>query len=97
MKSCFTVSVGLFGMEAQDGHLDFHTAPELWHTAAIPRDICFSTDASYKRLSSATAWAFCLARLWKLPWLYTDHAPSACPRGNYTMQSSVRPLTKGTC
>ena len=25
-----TETVGLLGTGAQDGHLDFHTAPELW-------------------------------------------------------------------
>ena len=32
MKSCFTSTetVGLLGTRAQDGHLDFHSAPELW-------------------------------------------------------------------
>ena len=31
LKSCFTSTetVGLLGTGAQDGHLDFHTAPEL--------------------------------------------------------------------
>ena len=31
MKCCFTFTetVGLLGTGAQDGHLDFHTAPEL--------------------------------------------------------------------
>ena len=31
LKCCFTSSetVGLLGTGAQDGHLDFHTAPEL--------------------------------------------------------------------
>ena len=32
LKCCFTSTetVGLLGTGAQDGHLDFHTAPELW-------------------------------------------------------------------
>ena len=32
LKCCFTATetVGLFETGAQDGHLDFHTAPELW-------------------------------------------------------------------
>ena len=32
VKCCFTSTetVGLLGTGAQDGHLDFHTAPELW-------------------------------------------------------------------
>ena len=32
VECCFTstVAVGLLGTGAQDGHLDFHTAPELW-------------------------------------------------------------------
>ena len=32
MKCCFTATetVGLLGTGAQDGHLDFHTAPELF-------------------------------------------------------------------
>ena len=31
VESCFTATetVGLLGTGAQDGHLDFHTAPEL--------------------------------------------------------------------
>ena len=33
LKCCFTSTetVGLLGTGAQDVHLDFHTAPELWH------------------------------------------------------------------
>ena len=33
LKCCFTSTetVGLLGTGAQDGHLDFHTAPELWY------------------------------------------------------------------
>ena len=33
-ECCFTSTktVGLLGTGAQDGHLDFHTAPELWNT-----------------------------------------------------------------
>ena len=33
LKCCFTATetVGLLGTGAQDVHLDFHTAPELWH------------------------------------------------------------------
>ena len=33
LKCCFTSTdtVGLLGTGAQDGHLDFHTAPELWN------------------------------------------------------------------
>ena len=36
LKCCFTSTetVGLLGTGAQDGHLDFHTAPELSHTNA---------------------------------------------------------------
>ena len=32
VECCFTSTetVGLFGTGAQDGHLDFHTAPEFW-------------------------------------------------------------------
>ena len=32
-ECCFTSTetVGLLGTGAQDGHLDFHTAPELWN------------------------------------------------------------------
>ena len=32
VECCFTSTetVGLLGMGALDGHLDFHTAPELW-------------------------------------------------------------------
>ena len=34
VECCFTSTetVGLLGTGAQDGHLDFHTAPELWRT-----------------------------------------------------------------
>ena len=34
LKCCFTSTetVGLLGTGAQDGHLDFHTAPELWQS-----------------------------------------------------------------
>ena len=40
-KSCFTSTetVGLLGTGAQDGHLDFHTAPassEWWYSLAWP-------------------------------------------------------------
>ena len=32
VECCYTSieTVGLLGTGAQDGHLDFHTAPELW-------------------------------------------------------------------
>ena len=30
LECCFTETVGLLGTGAQDVHLDFHTAPELW-------------------------------------------------------------------
>ena len=32
LKCCFTSTetIGLLGTGAQDGHLNFHTAPELW-------------------------------------------------------------------
>ena len=32
VECCFTSTetVGLLGTGSQDGHLDFHTAPELW-------------------------------------------------------------------
>ena len=32
VQCCFasTETVGLLGTGAQDGHLDFHTAPEIW-------------------------------------------------------------------
>ena len=32
VECCFTstATVGLLGTGAKDGHLDFHTAPELW-------------------------------------------------------------------
>ena len=37
LKCCFTSTetVGLLGMRAKDGHLDFHTAPELCQTSEI--------------------------------------------------------------
>ena len=37
VECCFTSTetVGLLGTGAQDGHLDFHTAPELWHGASF--------------------------------------------------------------
>ena len=36
LKSCFTSTetVGLLGTGAQDVHLDFHTAPELWDVSS---------------------------------------------------------------
>ena len=36
MKCCFTSieTIGLLGTGAQDGHLDFHTAPELSSTSS---------------------------------------------------------------
>ena len=38
VECCFTSTetVGLLGTVAQDGNLDFHTAPELCTTAAYP-------------------------------------------------------------
>ena len=37
LKCCFTSTetVGLLGTGAQDVHLDFHTAPELWGIRTI--------------------------------------------------------------
>ena len=37
MKCCLTSTetVGLLGTGAQDGHLDFHTAPDLWNTRTV--------------------------------------------------------------
>ena len=37
LKCCFTSTetVGLLGTGAQDGHLDFHTAPELCNVKAV--------------------------------------------------------------
>ena len=37
VECCFTSTetVGLLGTGAQDGHLDFHTAPELWPCAVF--------------------------------------------------------------
>ena len=35
LKRYFTETVGLLGTGAQDGQLDFHTAPELWHLAIL--------------------------------------------------------------
>ena len=34
-----TEAVGLFGTGAQDGHLDFHTAPELWPIGMVTAGI----------------------------------------------------------
>ena len=31
----FTETVGLLGAGGQDGHLDFHTAPELWFSKLL--------------------------------------------------------------
>ena len=33
-----TETVGLLGTRAQDGHLDFHTAPELWNVCVPDGD-----------------------------------------------------------
>ena len=50
MKCCITSTetVGLLGMGAQDGHLDFHTAPELWPVGVIIPELdaakAFSAD-----------------------------------------------------
>ena len=40
LKCCFTFTetVGLFGTGAQDVHLDFHTAPELWSVVVFVVD-----------------------------------------------------------
>ena len=49
LKCCFmsTETEGLLGTGAQDGHLDFHTAPELWvfRTAAADDVEFMSSDA----------------------------------------------------
>ena len=44
LKCCFTSTetVGLLGTGAQDGHLDFHTAPELWLISSTQRTIKYS-------------------------------------------------------
>ena len=46
LKCCFTSTetVGLLGTGDQDGHLDFHTAPELWYlwTGAVV-ECCFTS------------------------------------------------------
>ena len=34
-KACLNVPVGLLGTGAQDGHLDFHTVPELCDKATM--------------------------------------------------------------
>ena len=41
LKCCFTSTetVGLLGTGAQDGHLDFHTVPELWSAVAGEEEI----------------------------------------------------------
>ena len=41
VECCFTSTetVGLLGTGAQDGHLDFHTAPELWGTSRGRRPV----------------------------------------------------------
>ena len=43
LKSCFTSTeiVGLLGTGAHDGHLDFHTAPELWRLT-YTRRFCYT-------------------------------------------------------
>ena len=46
VERCFTYAdtVGLLGTGAQDGHLDFHTAPELsYGEAAVP--VCWTVSA----------------------------------------------------
>ena len=43
----YTETIGLLGRKAQDGHLDFHTAPELWQINVL---LCGKNDrtARYK-------------------------------------------------
>ena len=61
LKCCFTSTetVGLLGTGAQDVHLDFHTAPELWvllkkfFTGSVPRSI-FSASFTSIRLSPSS-------------------------------------------
>jgi len=55
-----TETVGLLGAGAQDGHLDFHTAPELWETSFVlvyvrRSNICglLGTGNGQKRLLAA--------------------------------------------
>ena len=45
VECCFmsTETVGLLGTGAQDGHLNFHTAPELWKLGLILHSILCST------------------------------------------------------
>ena len=42
LKCCFTATetVGVLGTGAQDGHLDFHTAPELWNVCTHSLFLC---------------------------------------------------------
>ena len=44
LKCCFTSKeiVGLLGTGAQDVHLDFHTAPELWSKATMNLNLYLS-------------------------------------------------------
>ena len=57
--SCFSVALrpqkpsGFLGMGAQDGHLHFHTVPELWSMRGKTRKLCVFTekaDVQVKRI-----------------------------------------------
>ena len=54
LKCCFTSTetVGLLGTGAQDGHLDFHTAPKLWTWLLL---LCSSVDIL------GTSWDQCVS------------------------------------
>ena len=55
LKCCLTSTetVGLLGTGAQDIHLDFHTAPELW-LATLPSFRCCLMSSGVLRTSSAS-------------------------------------------
>ena len=62
LKCCFTSTetVGLLGTGAQDGHLDFHTAPELSQDVSFFLFFflfSFSTGQDFPTLSSETSWS----------------------------------------
>ena len=44
-----TETVGLSGTGARDGHLDFHTAPELWIISVVIPPPCYGSS-KYKVL-----------------------------------------------
>ena len=57
LKCCFTSTetVGLLGTGAQDGHLDFHTAPELCGISLLPR-LYIYTSSEFLFLSLEPVW-----------------------------------------